>query len=151
MHGISRLGDRWGLSALSRAMDLCGRLVYSASIPGKASIGENVFFHHGGLGVVINAAAVIERDCEIGVHVVLGGRAPQRGAPHLERGVIAHAGAKIIGPIRVGAGAVIAANAVVLEDVPPRCLVAGVPASIKRRDIDNSRYRHDAPISDAKL
>jgi serine O-acetyltransferase len=138
MHGISRLGDRWGLSALSRAMDLCGRLVYSASIPGKASIGENVFFHHGGLGVVINAAAVIERDCEIGVHVVLGGRAPQRGA-------------KIIGPIRVGAGAVIAANAVVLEDVPPRCLVAGVPASIKRRDIDNSRYRHDAPISDAKL
>ncbi len=108
-----------------------------------------MFFHHSGLGVVINNACVIERGCEIGVHVVLGGRAPLPGAPRLQRDVIVHAGARIIGPVQIGEGSVVAANAVVMADVPARCLVAGVPATIRRRDIDNSAYRHDAPTPPA--
>jgi serine O-acetyltransferase len=67
------------------------------------------------------------------------------GAPHLETGVIVHAGAKIIGPVRIGAGSVVAANAVVTTDMPANCLIAGVPAVVKRSGIDNSIYRHDAP------
>ena len=106
-----------------------------------------MFFHHSGLGVVINNASVIEEGCEIGVHVVLGGRAPTVGAPHLERDVIVHAGAKIIGPIRIGRGSVVAANAVVLEDMPPHSLIAGVPAIAKRRDIDSSAYHHAPPAA----
>ncbi|OBZ96085.1 hypothetical protein ADU59_06860 [Pararhizobium polonicum] len=133
------------LRLLSRAAEGVIRVLFQASIPARAQIAKSVFFHHSGLGVVINRLSVIEDDCEIGVHVVLGGKAPTIGAPHLEKGVIVHAGARIIGPIRIGAGSVVAANAVVTKDVPPNSLVAGVPAVVKRSDIDNKMYRHDAP------
>lgn len=136
---------RAGLRPLSRMLDVMSRLVFAAAVPGRATIGRNVKFHHGGLGVVINGLSVIEDDCEIGVHVVLGGKAPIVGAPHVERGCIIHTGARLIGPIRVGAGSVVAANAVVIADVPPGSLVAGVPAVVKRSGIDNRGYRPDAP------
>ena len=126
---------------LARLADGAVRLFFGAVVPGRAQIAPDVFLHHSGLGVVINGAAVIEKGCEIGVHVVLGGRAPEPGAPHLEPDVIVHAGARLIGPIRVGRGAIIAANCVVIGDVPPYSLVAGVPGVIKRRDIDSVRYR----------
>jgi serine O-acetyltransferase len=142
---LSSLCEAHGLGVLARWLDGLSRILFSASVPGMAKVGRNVFFHHSGLGVVINRACVIEDSCEIGVHVVLGGRAPVSGAPHLERNVIVHAGAKIIGPVRVGEGSVVAANAVVLADVAPRSLVAGVPAITKRSGIDNSAFRHDAP------
>jgi serine O-acetyltransferase len=144
LHRLSSWLDRAGMVALSRVIDGVSRIVFSASAPGGARIGGNVFFHHSGLGVVINALSVIEDDCEIGVHVVLGGRAPEIGAPHLERGVIVHAGARIIGPVRIGAGAVVGANAVVLEDVPTGALAVGVPAVVKRLGLDRSAYAHRA-------
>ncbi len=133
-----------GLKPLSRVLDGIGRILFAASVPGRAKIGKNVFFHHSGLGVVINGASVIGDDCEIGVQVVLGGRSPKPGAPELGEHVIVHAGAKIIGPIKIGAGSIIAANAVVIEDVPPRCLVAGVPGQVKRSDIDSAAYIHNS-------
>lgn len=145
IHRASNALHRSGLRPLSRALDVLSRLLFAAAVPGRATIGRNVFFHHGGLGVVINGRSVIEDDCEIGVHVVLGGKAPIIGAPHIERGCIVHTGAKLIGPIRIGAGSVVAANAVVVADVPPGPLVAGVPAVVKRSGIDNRAYRHDAP------
>jgi serine O-acetyltransferase len=141
---LSGLCRRSGLRPLSRLIDGLVRVVFAASLPGRAAIGRGVFFHHSGLGVVVNGEAVIGDGCEIGVHVVLGGRAPERGAPVLERNVIVHAGARIIGPVRVGEGCVVAANAVVLDSVPAGCLVAGVPATIRRRGIDPSAYRRDA-------
>lgn len=147
LNQIQRLSNRLykaKLAPAGRILDGISRFIFSASVPGRAEIGRAVFFHHGGLGVVINNRAVIKDDCEIGVHVVLGGKAPIIGAPRLERGVIVHAGARVIGPVTVGEGAIVAANAVVVEDVPPRCMVAGVPAVVKRRDIDNRLYRHDA-------
>jgi serine O-acetyltransferase len=143
LHQLSSRCDACGFALVARFADRVTRIVFAASIPGRAKIGRNVFFHHSGLGVVINRESIIEDSCEIGVHVVLGGGGHTRGAPYLERNVIVHAGAKIIGPVRVGEGAVVAANAVVLENVPARTLAAGVPAAIKRFGIDNSTYRHD--------
>jgi len=144
LHRLSSWLHGARLLALSRAVDGVSRVVFAASTPGRARIGENVFFHHSGLGVVINALSVIEDDCEIGVHVVLGGRAPEIGAPHLERGVIVHSGARIIGPVRIGAGAVVGANAVVLDDVPSGALAVGVPAVVKRLDLDRREYARRA-------
>jgi len=144
LHRLSSGLQRARLGVLSRAIDGISRIVFAASLPGRARIGERVFFHHSGLGVVVNKLSVIEDDCEIGVHVVLGGRAPDIGAPYLERGVIVHAGARIIGPVRIGAGAVIGANAVVLDDVPSGALAVGVPAVVKRLEIDRGAYAHRA-------
>lgn len=152
LHSLSSFFHRTGLGLLSRIVDAVTRICFAASVPGSAHIGRNVFFHHSGLGIVINGRSMIEDSCEIGVHVVLGGRAPVVGAPVLERNVIVHAGAKIIGPIRIGEGSVVAANAVVLEDMPPRSMIAGIPATVRRSGIDNTQYRHDAepvfPMSD---
>lgn len=132
---------------LSRSIDLLIRVIFQASIPGQANIASSAYFHHGGLGVVINGLCVIEEHCEIHVHVVLGGGSRIPGAPYLERSVIVQAGAKVIGPVRIGTGSVIAANAVVIADVPPHCLVAGVPAIIKRTGIDSRSYRHTPSIT----
>jgi serine O-acetyltransferase len=142
LHRLSACLEARKISVLSRFVDLISRILFAGSIPGRARIGERVFFHHSALGVVINGHSVIEDDCEIGVHVVLGGRSPQVGAPHLQRRVIVHAGARLIGPICIGEGSVIGANAVVLSDVPPRSLVVGVPGVVKRSDIDNRTYVH---------
>ncbi|SEG60179.1 serine O-acetyltransferase [Bosea lathyri] len=145
LHRLSHACHRRGVKGLSRLLDGVSRVAFGCSVPGRARIGQDVFFHHSGLGVVINGASVIEDGCEIGVHVVLGGRAPVVGAPHIERDVIIHAGARIIGPVRIGQGSVVAANAVVLQDMPANSLIAGVPATVRRSGIDNSAYRHDAP------
>jgi serine O-acetyltransferase len=142
---LSHWFHRRNLRFCSRIVDVLTRFFFAASIPGRATIGRNVFFHHSGLGVVINGRSVIEDGCEIGVHVVLGGRAPVVGAPHIERNVILHAGSQVIGPVRIGAGSVVAANSTVLSDMPGRALIAGSPASAKRTDLDVELYRHDAP------
>ncbi len=142
LHRLSRAAHLKGYDRLSRLVEGLIRLVYGASLPGRAAIGDGVFFHHSGLGVVINGASVIEDGCEIGVHVVLGGRTPLVGAPHLARNVIVHAGAKLIGPIRIGEGSIVAANATVLADMPPHSLIAGSPAEVKHDGLDVEAYRH---------
>ena len=131
LHSISHRLHRRGFLRLSRLVDVFIRIGFSAAIPGAAIIGKNVIFHHGGIGVVLNKRSIIEDGCEIGVHVVLGS-----GVCHLKKHVVVHAGAKIIGPVTIGEGSVIAANAVVISDMPAGCLIAGVPAVIKRENID---------------
>jgi serine O-acetyltransferase len=67
--------------------------------------------------------------------VTLGGNGKESGDRHpkIERGVLLSVGAKVLGNIRVGAGAKVAAAAVVLQDVPPHTTVAGVPARVVSR------------------
>lgn len=142
IHALSRSVYHRGWRRLARLCDAGIRVIFGAAIPAQARIASDVFFHHSGLGVVINKRSVIGSGCEIGTHVVLGGRSPLKGAPCLEENVIVHAGAKIVGPLRIGANSVIACNAVVLADVPPNTLVAGAPAVVKKSGIDISAYRH---------
>jgi serine O-acetyltransferase len=137
LHHISHALHVRGFSTLSRCVDVIIRLGFAAAIPGAATIGKNVFFHHGGIGVVLNKRVIIEEGCEIGVHVVL-----DSGACHLQKNVVVHAGAKIIGSITIGEGSVIAANAVVIADMPAGCLIAGIPAIVKRTDIDVTLHKH---------
>lgn len=132
LHSISARLYRLGLRRFSRAVDVMIRLIFSAVVPGRAQIGERVFFGHSGLGLVLNEGCIIGDECFFGVHVVLGGNGEDEGAPHLEAGVRVLAGATILGPVRIGSGATVAAGAVVINDVPAGALVAGVPAQIKR-------------------
>ncbi len=146
MQGIVRLHrfSRWlfdkRLTPLSRLMERLIRLVYTARIPAEAEIDPTVHFSHNALAVVVTKRARIGPRCQIGLHVLLGSRWPYPGGPTLEEDVIVHSGAKIIGPVTIGRGSVIGANAVVLEDVPPQSLVVGVPGVIKKRGIRVAEY-----------
>jgi serine O-acetyltransferase len=96
-----------------------------------ACIGRRVFIDHG-MGVVIGETAEVGDDCTLYHGVTLGGTSWQKGKRHptLESGVIVGAGAKILGPITLGAGAKIGSNAVVVRDVPKGATAVGIPARI---------------------
>lgn len=95
-----------------------------------ARIGARLFIDHG-MGVVIGETAEVGDDVTLYHGVTLGGTSLTRGIkrhPTLASDVIVGAGANVLGPITVGEGARVGANAVVLKDVPPHVTVVGIPA-----------------------
>nr|WP_239528704.1 serine O-acetyltransferase EpsC [Microbacterium esteraromaticum] len=106
-----------------------------------ARIGRRFFIDHG-MGVVIGETAEIGDDVMLYHGVTLGGRTRDHGKRHptLEDGVSVGAGAKILGPVRIGARSVVGANAVVTKDSPADSILVGVPAKPRRRtESDDSR------------
>jgi UDP-perosamine 4-acetyltransferase len=87
---------------------------------------------HLAANVLINTRAVVEHDCRIGSHSHIASGAVLCGHCDVGSGVHVGAGATINQCVRIGDGSVIASGAVVIHDVPPHTLVAGVPATIKR-------------------
>ena len=100
-----------------------------------AVIGRNFFIDHGS-GVVIGETTEIGDNCTVYQGVTLGGTGKENGKRHptLGNNVMVGAGARVLGPFKVGDNSKIAANAVVLSEVPPNCTAVGVPARIVRRD-----------------
>ncbi len=94
-----------------------------------AKIGRGVFIDHG-TGVVIGETAEVGDNCTIYQNVTLGGTGKDVGKRHptIGENVMIGAGAKILGPFTVGDNSKIAANAVVLSEVPPNSTCVGVPA-----------------------
>jgi serine O-acetyltransferase len=148
LHKLSRSLLERRLPRLARLVERYIRLIYAARIPAEAEIDPTVHFSHNALAVVITKGATIGPRCQIGLQVLLGSRWPLEGGPKLDEDVIVHSGAKIIGPITVGRGSVIGANAVVLEDVPPHSLVVGVPGVIKKTGIRIEDYLPRGPAED---
>lgn len=105
--------------------------VFSVDIHPAATIGSGILLDHA-TSFVVGETAVIEDNVSILHEVTLGGTGNEVGARHptVRSGVLIGAGAKILGPVEIGAGAKIGAGSVVLGDVPPRTTVAGVPAEI---------------------
>lgn len=110
-------------------------LLFNSSVPGGCELGKRVKFAYGGIGVVIHARAVIGNDCLIGQGVTIGGKSGWYEVPVIGENVEISAGARIIGPVRIGNNVIIGANAVVVKDVPDNCIVAGVPARILRENM----------------
>jgi len=108
-----------------------GRFLTGIEIHPGATVGRRVFIDHG-MGVVIGETAEIGDECTIYQGVTLGGTSLSGGKRHptLERGVVIGAGAKILGPFTVRAGARIGSNAVVVKEVPPGATAVGIPARI---------------------
>ncbi|MCM1314677.1 MAG: serine O-acetyltransferase [Prevotella sp.] len=100
-----------------------------------AEIGKGLFIDHG-MGVVIGETAVIGDNCLLYQGVTLGGTGKDKGKRHptLGHNVLVGAGAKVLGPFKVGNNVKIAANAVVLNEIPDNCTAVGVPARIVRRN-----------------
>jgi serine O-acetyltransferase len=124
-HGLWKRG--WFLSG--RFVSNVSRWLTGIEIHPEAKIGRRLFIDHG-TGVVIGATAEIGDDVTLYQGVTLGGTSLHQGKRHptLADGVIVGSGAKVLGGFTVGAGARIAANAVVLDEVPPGTTMVGIPA-----------------------
>jgi serine O-acetyltransferase len=121
----------WLNSRTALALYLQSRIseVFAVDIHPGAKIGKGILFDHA-TSVVIGETAVVEDDFSMLHEVTLGGTGKNGGDRHpkIGRGVMIGAGAKVLGNIVIGEGSKIGAGSVVLEDVPPHCTVAGVPA-----------------------
>ncbi|MFH1159052.1 MAG: serine O-acetyltransferase [Pseudomonadota bacterium] len=106
-------------------------ILYGVDIHPAARIGAGIMLDHA-TGIVIGETAVVEDNVSLLHGVTLGGTGKEKGDRHpkVRQGVMIGAGAAILGDIEVGAGAVVAAGSVVLHDVLPHTIVAGVPAKI---------------------
>jgi serine O-acetyltransferase len=118
-----------GLRGLARCSSHLARWLTGIEIHPGARIGRRLFIDHG-MGVVIGETAEVGDDVLLYHGVTLGGLSGQPGKRHptIEDHVTIGAGAQVLGPIRVGHGARIGANAVVVNDVAPGCTVVGIPA-----------------------
>lgn len=125
---------RRGLRFPARTGSQLTRWLTGIEIHPGAVIGRRFFIDHG-MGVTIGATAQIGDDVMLYHGVTLGGRTGDRGKRHptIEDGVAVGAGAKILGPVRVGARSIVGANAVVTRDSPPDSVLVGVPATARPR------------------
>jgi len=106
-------------------------LIFAVDIHPAAVIGSGILIDHA-TGLVIGETAVIEDCVSIMQSVTLGGTGKVSGDRHpkIRKGVLLGPGAKILGNIEVGEGAMVAASSVVLKAVPAHAVVAGVPAAV---------------------
>ena len=122
---------------LARFISQTGRFFTGIEIQPGAKIGRGLFIDHG-MGVVIGETTEIGDNCVIYQGVTLGGTGKDKGKRHptLGNNVMVGSGAKVLGPFKVGDNSKIAANAVVLDEVPPNSTCVGVPARVvKQNDV----------------
>lgn len=119
---------------LARVVSQTARHFTGIEIHPGAKIGKGLLIDHG-MGVVIGETAEIGDNCTIYQGVTLGGTGKDVGKRHPTLGdnVMVGAGAKILGPVTIGSGSKVAANAVVLHEVPADCTAVGIPAKVVRR------------------
>ena len=118
----------------ARLVSQAAKAVTGIEIHPGAKIGKGLFIDHGS-GVVIGETAEIGDYCTLYQGVTLGGTGKDVGKRHptLGNDVLVGAGAKVLGPFKVGDGSRIAANAVVLKEVPENSTAVGIPAIVVRR------------------
>ena len=121
------------LPFLARLNSQLARHITGIEIHPGAKIGRRLVIDHG-TGIVIGETAEIGDDCLLYQGVTLGGTGKDVGKRHptIGNNVMVGAGAKVLGPFKVGNNARIAANSVVLREVPENATVVGVPGRITR-------------------
>jgi serine O-acetyltransferase len=125
----------------ARIISQIGRSLTGIEIHPGAKIGEGLFIDHG-MGIVIGETVEIGNNVTIYQGVTLGGTGKDKGKRHptINDNVVIGAGAKILGPIKVGRNAKVGANAVVLINVPEDSTVVGIPGRIIKSKINNLLY-----------
>ena len=136
---------------LARTISQWSRFWTGIEIHPGAKIGKGLFIDHGS-GVVIGETAEIGDNCTLYQGVTLGGTGKDVGKRHptLGNNVMIGAGAKVLGPFRVGDNSKIAANAVVLSEVPPDSTAVGIPAKVVKRNdrrVDLDQVHIPDPVS----
>ena len=140
-HALWGAGWKW----LARLVSNFGRWLTGIEIHPGARIGRRFFIDHG-MGIVIGETAEIGNDVTLYQGVTLGGTSWNKGKRHptLEDGVVVGAGAKVLGPFTVGAGAKVGSNAVVTKAVPAGATVVGIPGRIIVKSDDEQEAKRQA-------
>ena len=138
LHQIANFFHKAGFDLIARIISQTSRFFTGIEIHPGASIGKNLFIDHG-MGVVIGETSEIGNNVTIYHAVTLGGISPsidserqrhEKRHPTIGDDVVIGSGAQIIGPIKIGNGSRIAANAVVVKDVEENTTMVGVPAKV---------------------
>lgn len=132
-HRAAHFFYRHGMKFIARVISQWSRFWTGIEIHPGAKIGRRLVIDHG-MGIVIGETAEIGDDCLLYHGVTLGGTGKDSGKRHptLGNNVMVSTGAKVLGPFKVGDNARIAANAVVLQEVPENATAVGIPAQIVR-------------------
>jgi serine O-acetyltransferase len=157
-HQISNFFYKAGFDLIARIISQTIRFFTGIEIHPGAKIGRNLFIDHG-MGVVIGETTEIGDDVTIYHAVTLGGSSPsidterqrhEKRHPTIGDGVVIGSGAQIIGPVKIGKSSRIAANAVVVKDVPENATMVGIPArAVKLENKGNFRpYGVDDKVKD---
>ena len=157
-HQISNFFYKAGFDLIARIISQTIRFFTGIEIHPGAKIGKNLFIDHG-MGVVVGETSEIGDNVTIYHNVTLGGSSPsidserqrhEKRHPTIGNDVVIGSGAQIIGPIKVGNNARIAANAVVVKDVPENATMVGIPArAVKLENKGNFRpYGVDDKVKD---
>lgn len=119
----------------ARLVSQVARFLTGIEIHPGAKIGKGLFIDHG-MGVVIGETAEIGDNCTLYQGVTLGGTGKDSGKRHPTLGdnVMVGAGAKVLGPFKIGSGTKVASGAVVLEEIPENSTAVGIPARVVRID-----------------
>ena len=133
-----------GLKFLARLISQRSRHRTGIEIHPGAKIGKRLVIDHG-MGIVIGETAEIGDDCLIYHGVTLGGTGKDVGKRHptIGNNVLIGTGAKVLGPFKVGDNSRIAANSVVLSEIPPNSTAVGVPARVVKVDGRQVNYVGD--------
>ena len=136
---------------LARFVSQWSRFWTGIEIHPGAKIGRRLVIDHG-MGIVIGETAEVGDDCLIYHGVTLGGTGKDQGKRHptIGNNVLISAGAKVLGPFTVGDGARIAANAVVLSEIPKGATAVGVPAHVVRVYGKKVDYANEVNQTDVK-
>lgn len=136
-----------GFKGLGRVHSQWVRFLTGIEIHPGATIGRRFFIDHG-MGIVIGETTEIGNDCMLYHGVTLGGRSLEPGKRHptLKNGVVVGAGAKVLGPITLGDGASVGANAVVVKDVPKCHSAIGIPAKNRPMEPDTQIVAFDPSL-----
>ncbi|KAF3440863.1 hypothetical protein FNV43_RR19149 [Rhamnella rubrinervis] len=131
VHRVAHALWRQGRKVLALALQSRISEVFGIDIHPAAKIGEGILLDHG-TGLVIGETAVVGNRVSLMQGVTLGGTGKEIGDRHpkVGDGALIGASANILGNIKIGEGAMIAAGSLVLKDVPPRSMVAGIPAKV---------------------
>lgn len=134
---------RHHLLFLARLISQIAKWLTGVEIHPAAQIGRRLVIDHG-TGIVIGATTVIGDDCLIYQGVTLGGTGISQGKRHptLGNNVMVGCGAKVLGNIQIGNHSRVAANSVVLRDVPDHSTVVGVPGRVVRINGEKTDHIH---------
>jgi serine O-acetyltransferase len=132
-HRVAHALDAAGVPIAPRVLAYLSRSLTGIEIHPAAKVGDGLFIDHG-MGVVVGETAEIGENVTLYQGVTLGGTGFATGKRHptVEDNVTIGSGAKLLGPIQIGHGAKIGANAVVVHDVPPNSTVVGNPGHTVR-------------------